>query len=656
MPGGECVLTGLFAGFPASAIRFDHWTPRELILLCCSLLFAVAVTSVAFVLRERRRRAYTRALERLGEISLAIASEPSSSGGDGLLLDRLSAAAREQLGLPMSRVLLLDDARQHLVVVHTHGVRLGLDDPGLVVGTRYRVCEEGKKMKCLERGEVVAVEDALRAPGPFSDKAVEVHGIRSGLYVPLISNQRPIGLLALADTKRRRFSEEERRLAGLLGAQAAMAIANARLYAQKDHAVRAAQQAQAQREALYATALDVQAAPSTEEAIQRLADRAPAALGVDLCAVCIDAADRSAPEQIRIVAISKLDRPTPPAIAPGSLKHCPNSIRVIRGGVTVAVEDAAVDPALRELNLPMIGSVLYVPMTGRAAVALGALALVRQSKGPFEEQTRQFAELFASRAAAAIENARLHEQTRRDAQAKAALLNELNHRVKNNLAAIVGLLSMGSSSIEGPAQQWLERVTERIAAMAQAHDLFSVGRQVRLGELIGAALDSAGVGKPENVRVTVEIDADADVVVPAEQAVPLVMVVYELAYNALVHGTGDSGELCVRARRTDGCCGPTITSAPHGLNIEVIDDGGAARELAAVGSARRSESGSDFVPLHHGMGLSLVQGFVSRELHGKFESKRDALTGGTIASVTIPLPLAPDTTNVETRLGVSRHD
>src|SRR5512139_3742624 len=38
------------------------------------------------------------------------------------------------------------------------------------------------------------------------------------------------------------------------------------------------------------------------------------------------------------------------------------------------------------------------------------------------------------------ENARLLEQARRDAQTKTTLLHEVNHRVKNNLASIIGLI------------------------------------------------------------------------------------------------------------------------------------------------------------------------------------------------------------------------
>jgi len=52
----------------------------------------------------------------------------------------------------------------------------------------------------------------------------------------------------------------------------------------------------------------------------------------------------------------------------------------------------------------------------------------------------------------AEENARLLGQSRKDAETKAILLHEVNHRVKNNLAAIIGLLQLELRYLRGEEQ------------------------------------------------------------------------------------------------------------------------------------------------------------------------------------------------------------
>src|SRR5258706_4767669 len=118
----------------------------------------------------------------------------------------------------------------------------------------------------------------------------------------------------------------------------------------------------------------------------------------------------------------------------------------------------------------------------RLARLLGSQASVILANNQLYEQTRQGLET----------QRQLHEQAGRDAQAKAILLRELHHRVKNNLAGIVGLLSMHEPDLPQSAQQWLERVRERIRTMARAHDLFSGGDPPKeIYQLVSQAVSSA---------------------------------------------------------------------------------------------------------------------------------------------------------------------
>jgi two-component sensor histidine kinase len=190
---------------------------------------------------------------------------------------------------------------------------------------------------------------------------------------------------------------------------------------------------------------------------------------------------------------------------------------------------------------------------------------------------------------------------------------------------------MGTPEMPPEAQRWLERVIDRISAMARAHELFSAGGEVRLRELITTTLDSVAAVKPEHVQVSIDLAADSGyVVLPTELAVPLAMVVYELAYNALVHGAGEAGQLRVRASRRSADAGGGE------LLIEIIDDGGRSAELVGAGVAAVAAGRGGAGLRRGGVGLSLVRGLVSRELRGSF-TLDNSPDGGTVAAVSIPL-------------------
>ncbi len=280
----------------------------------------------------------------------------------------------------------------------------------------------------------------------------------------------------------------------------------------------------------------------------------------------------------------------------------------------------------------MVGgdSVLYLPLIGGSGEPFGTMVLIAKAPA-FAESQRRLCEVFADRAAAAIENARLQEQTRRDAETRAMLLRELRHRVKNNLAGILGLLSMHRPQLSVEAAAWFDRVVERIRAMAGAHDLFSTGvDRVELSSLLEQVLVSVSAIKHPGVEVRTEFAA-MDVMLSPPQAIALAMAVYELGSNAMVHAMSEEGgTMTVRTRHE-----------AQRVSIEVIDDGpgwhGGSSDAAdngpgngaACGGAGNGRHGSE------GAGLTLVRELVGRELQGVFRMARGA-EGGTVATIEFP--------------------
>jgi len=292
--------------------------------------------------------------------------------------------------------------------------------------------------------------------------------------------------------------------------------------------------------------------------------------------------------------------------------------------------------------------------------SIGLMALSDSRPRQFTDADRRLARLLGSQASVILANNQLYEQTREglelqrqlheqaghDAQAKAILLRELHHRVKNNLAGIVGLLSMHEPDLPPSAQQWLERVRERIGTMARAHDLFSGGMErVNLQQLVRQVLPSLSVLTPPGVVVKVNI-GELDVTFDTSRAVSLAMVLHELCTNALVHGLAGSGTLTISARRTD-----------RGAVIEVSDEGpgGSADSGSSwMGEATSNDeaelpeqmpwqSEATATAVHRGTGLYLVRELVRRELKGTVSLHRKP-GGGTIATIELPLESQDDST------------
>jgi two-component sensor histidine kinase len=223
---------------------------------------------------------------------------------------------------------------------------------------------------------------------------------------------------------------------------------------------------------------------------------------------------------------------------------------------------------------------------------------------------------------------RLNQQVRRDADAKAILLRELNHRVKNNLAGIVGLLSAGAPDLSDEAQQWLDRAIARIETLARAHELF-IGTSSKLGlaDLITKTLEPILAIKRAGVRITLDLQSVNDPL-STDQAITLAMVVNELVTNALQHGVGETGTVSIRSSRVK----------PDWAMIEVIDDGtGRGEREECAGAAAVAATVATFAArsTRTGIGLHLVRGLVGRELHGTF-SLRENGDGRTVATVELP--------------------
>jgi two-component sensor histidine kinase len=616
------------------------------------LISALVFQSLGARVREHEQtQQHLRALEKLADILMAIGSRIDAPRE---VLDDLARTAGDLLGMETSGVALLDPATNELKVLAYAG-RVPPQPRKIFAMADLPLCRrvmESRRVAFIE--DVDDVAQSVANPQEINQSIARYLGVRSAILIPLFVGMRALGMMFVGDSAPCTFNDSQRRLARVLGGKAAVILSNSDLYKRMGDAMRSQQRLFEQREAIFAVNAAVYQASSFQESLQIIAELAPGVLDVNLCVVTLTTEDE---DRAMIAAVT---RPHGDELVGKLFYSTGTNGSIVRASRRLmVVEDAASHPGshplLREqLN---VGSAAYLPLLRTGGEFMGSLVLIRHATGAFRPEQLNLAEMFASRAAAAIENARLLDQTRRDAEAKTMLLRELNHRVKNNLASIITLLSLDEPELSPAARQWLARAIERIRTMARTHDLFSGGiDRVRLVELVEQIIPSLSVVKPPGVTIRSEL-GDASVMLRTDRAVSLAMVLHELCSNAIIHGTGTSGTVTIHAelRRAE----KPIGKVAGWLVLEVIDPGkvatGARRERALAiatspspgtpgegwsgGFAAAEEEQSQPIVERvgsGGLGLMLVNGLVTRELGGSFARMRGR-DRGTVARVEIPV-------------------
>jgi two-component sensor histidine kinase/PAS domain-containing protein len=211
------------------------------------------------------------------------------------------------------------------------------------------------------------------------------------------------------------------------------------------------------------------------------------------------------------------------------------------------VHAAAVDGAPRTLDL----RVVPLDVEGQRCALVGALDIT-------------------ARVAVEAELQRAHDE-------KVTLLQEVHHRVKNNLQIVSSMLSMQADNLQhGDAKQALVESTHRVRTMALIHQQLYAGdsfSRMNLAQYVQdlvrelcSALQPSAVVRFDVVQAEVAI-ADA---------LPLGLIINELVTNALKHG-----------HSADGVCHLSISLrfVDEDLQLEVADQGqGLATPWSELGS------------------------------------------------------------------------
>ena len=213
------------------------------------------------------------------------------------------------------------------------------------------------------------------------------------------------------------------------------------------------------------------------------------------------------------------------------------------------------------------------------------------------------------------ERQRAEDKIKASLAEKEVLLQEIHHRVKNNLQVITSMLSLqAGTETDNHAIEALKESQRQVGVMARIHetlhqsdDLASVNARDYLNTLVEDTKASSG----QNAQgISFHLEAD-DIIFDADHAVPCGQIISELLSNSLKHAfpDGQSGNVEVSLHRRDG----------GKIELTVADDG---TGLAEGFDLQRAET----------LGMRLVHA-LAMKLRGDIEVDG---SGGTRVQITFP--------------------
>jgi len=150
-------------------------------------------------------------------------------------LDRLAEAAVRIIGVKACSIRLLDEDAGDLKMRSTYGLSEEYRNKGVV-------SKNDPVVKAAFAGEAIVLDD-MRIDGRVKYKEATVkEGLVSQLTVAMQFRDKPVGVLRLYSPRPKRFYEDDIQLARAVASQCAVAITNAKLYAEALEGARAAEQ------------------------------------------------------------------------------------------------------------------------------------------------------------------------------------------------------------------------------------------------------------------------------------------------------------------------------------------------------------------------------------------------------------------------------
>lgn len=491
-------------------------------------------------------------------------------------------------------------------------------------------------------GKPIAVRNAWTDPRFKYIPALSEERAVSTLVVPVVlfTKEKLVGVIAINTYKERIFSEDEIKFLETVAGEIAIAIENARLYEQTDARLR---QKVAELSTLQGVSAHIAATLNLSEVLTLIAYQAAHLVHADAATIY---ELHTASAKLELVAQYDLLDPN------HNIHEGKSALRTELNIQSSAIANAIMRGIPAQLppgsdadaGVPFAEgdyqSVFCVPLVAPRGI-MGGICLYNREMKVFTEEQVRLVDAFAHEAAIALENSRLYDAALRGLKTKSAMLQEMNHRVRNNLQTVAGLLSMQLRRMT-PRSEAATAVREsiaRIQSMAAVHDLMVSGgsevQSITIYELARKVTEAAiSTLVSPGFRLDMQIEPkDAEFIrVGSHEATLLALLFNELASNAILHGFAgrESGEICVRARavRSRKAQSPDRGQLEDGLEestpvftIEIEDNGNG---LPAGFDVEKSAN----------LGLNIVKTLVVSDLRGSFKIEPGKDGRGTVARIT----------------------
>ena len=252
-----------------------------------------------------------------------------------------------------------------------------------------------------------------------------------------------------------------------------------------------------------------------------------------------------------------------------------------------------------------VRSIASIPLMIKGEI-LGVLNCYTEKIHHFNQEELVVLQALGTQAALAIDHAKL--------MVRSAVIQEMHHRVKNNLQQIVSLIRLEMRySRFTTVEDALNDTLNRILAISSVHELLTrddldTVSAKKLAESILTATQQSVVPPGKTIRCSVEGD---DFVLPLAKATSMALVLNELVQNAVEHGfkTLNDGRVIVQ-----------LTATKTEFRVAVLNDG---EPLPEGFNIRDSDS----------LGLSIVETLVRGDLGGAFTLENAKFDHGIIAIV-----------------------
>jgi two-component sensor histidine kinase len=584
-----------------------HLAPRLQLtqgLVVSELLLAFGAAQEEQRTREWEARLLARASE-LGGLHRIISAANSTLDLDTSLQTVVETVA-QVVGVDACSIYLYDKHRDELILRATRGVHVE------VVGQVLTRLGEGVTGWAAQLGHPVAVRDVQQESRFQVEPQLGEELLRSILAVPIVlfnaerfqfSADTLQGVISVQTIEPRDFLQEEISFVEVVAGELAFFIANAQLYQQTDERLH---QKLRELTTLQQVSKSIAEQTGLRDVLNLIAEKAVELAQADRAAIFQMSDDGT----LQLVASHGGE-------GDGVRNYI---IQTVRDSRPLAVMNAYQDarfPSMAEVaETEHFHSLFCMPLRARERT-IGGICLYKCEPHLFDYEQVRLLSTFADEAAIAIENARLFDASQRALAVKSALLQEMHHRVRNNLQTIAALLAMQLRRVEphGQGAQALRESAARIQSIAAVHNLLcredvGVTTVDAVTRHVVESAQSSLVQADTPVQFSIKGD---EVRVGSRDATVLALVINELISNALTHGLASEG----------GCAEIEATLSDGIVTVDVRDDG---------------PQHPPPPPKQHssGLGLQIIETLVNDDLGGSFELNHEEWAGWTIARVRFP--------------------